>query len=66
MNRPGFAGGHPNWDPDQNPIVRLGSLALDRGIGGPLEGPSAYLMKSPPRQMRDNEARDIIENFIQS
>ncbi|NJK89394.1 MAG: inositol-3-phosphate synthase, partial [Myxococcales bacterium] len=44
--------------------IRLAKLALDRGIGGPLEGPSAYLMKSPPRQMRDSEARDIIEAFI--
>ena len=44
--------------------IRLAKVALDRGIGGPLEGPSAYLMKSPPRQMRDTEARDLIARFI--
>ena len=46
--------------------IRLAKLALDRGIGGPLEGPSAYLMKHPPRQMRDSEARDLIASFIKS
>jgi myo-inositol-1-phosphate synthase len=44
--------------------IRLAKLGLDRGIGGPLEGPSAYLMKHPPRQMRDSEARDLINRFI--
>jgi len=44
--------------------IRLAKIARDRGIGGPLEGPSAYLMKSPPRQMRDSEARDLIASFI--
>ncbi|HJL42000.1 MAG TPA: inositol-3-phosphate synthase [Myxococcales bacterium LLY-WYZ-16_1] len=44
--------------------IRLAKVARDRGIGGPLEGPSAYLMKHPPRQMRDSEARDLIGRFI--
>jgi myo-inositol-1-phosphate synthase len=44
--------------------VRLAKLALDNGVGGALEGPSAYLMKSPPKQMRDDEARDAVESFI--
>ena len=44
--------------------IRLAKVALDRGIGGPLEGASAYLMKSPPRQMRDSEARDLIASFV--
>jgi myo-inositol-1-phosphate synthase len=44
--------------------VRLAKLALDNGVSGALEGPSAYLMKSPPRQMRDDEARDAVEKFI--
>jgi myo-inositol-1-phosphate synthase len=44
--------------------VRLAKLALDNGIGGPLEGPSAYLMKSPPKQLRDDEAFDAVEQFI--
>jgi myo-inositol-1-phosphate synthase len=44
--------------------VRCIKLALDRGIGGPLDAPSAYLMKTPPRQFTDDEARDLIEAFI--
>lgn len=46
--------------------VRLAKLARDRGLAGSLPGPSAYLMKSPPRQMRDDEARDAVELFIVS
>src|SRR5918999_235254 len=38
--------------------VRLAKLALDNGIAGALEGPSAYLMKSPPRQIPDDDAYD--------
>jgi myo-inositol-1-phosphate synthase len=44
--------------------VRLAKLALDNGISGPLEGPSAYLMKSPPKQLRDDQAYDAVEQFI--
>ena len=44
--------------------VRLAKLALDNGVSGALEGPSAYLMKSPPKQMPDDEARDAVETFI--
>ena len=44
--------------------VRCARIALDRGIGGPLYGPSAYFMKSPPRQMRDTDAHDAVEDFI--
>jgi myo-inositol-1-phosphate synthase len=44
--------------------VRCARLALDRGIGGPLEAVSAYYMKSPPRQMRDSEAREACDAFI--
>src|SRR5438105_9045862 len=43
--------------------VRYAKLALDRGIGGPLEGPSAYLMKTPPRQYTDGQARQLAEEF---
>jgi myo-inositol-1-phosphate synthase len=43
--------------------VRCAKLALDRGIGGPLEGPSAYFMKSPPVQHRDEDAREMVEAF---
>lgn len=45
--------------------VRCAKLALDRGIGGPLEGPSSYFMKSPPVQHTDNEARLRTERFIE-
>ena len=44
--------------------VRCAKLALDRGIGGPLVGPSSYLMKTPPQQFTDSEARDRTEAFI--
>jgi myo-inositol-1-phosphate synthase len=44
--------------------IRCAKLALDHGIGGPLEAPSAYLMKSPPKQFTDDEAADLIEQFI--
>jgi myo-inositol-1-phosphate synthase len=44
--------------------VRCARLALDRRIGGALEAPSSYFMKSPPRQFTDNEARLLTEAFI--
>jgi myo-inositol-1-phosphate synthase len=44
--------------------VRLAKLALDNGVSGALEGPSAYLMKSPPKQMPDDDAHDAVERFI--
>ena len=44
--------------------VRCAKLGLDRGIGGPLLGPSAYFMKSPPVQYLDSEAHDMVEAFI--
>jgi len=43
--------------------LRCAKLAKDRGIGGPLLGPSAYFMKSPPVQYRDEEARQMVEDF---
>ena len=43
--------------------VRCAKLALDRGIGGPLEGPSAYFMKSPPVQYHDEDAHRMVEAF---
>lgn len=43
--------------------VRCAKLALDRGIGGPLLGASAYFMKSPPVQYRDAEAHQMVETF---
>jgi myo-inositol-1-phosphate synthase len=44
--------------------VRCAKLALDRGIGGALTGPSSYFMKSPPAQFTDDEARELVEAFI--
>jgi myo-inositol-1-phosphate synthase len=44
--------------------VRLAKLALNNGISGALEAPSSYLMKSPPVQIVDGEARDNTERFI--
>ena len=44
--------------------VRCAKLALDRGVGGPLLGPSAYFMKSPPIQYSDHAAREMVEAFI--
>jgi myo-inositol-1-phosphate synthase len=45
--------------------VRLAKLALNRGVAGALEGPSAYLMKSPPRQIPDDDAFEAVERFIE-
>jgi len=44
--------------------VRLAKLALNNGVSGTLGAPSSYLMKSPPVQHPDDEARDLTEEFI--
>ncbi|MGI9148320.1 MAG: inositol-3-phosphate synthase [Chloroflexota bacterium] len=44
--------------------VRCARLGLDRGLSGALEAPSAYFMKSPPVQHRDEDARHMLEAFI--
>ncbi|MDI6820146.1 MAG: LAGLIDADG family homing endonuclease [Candidatus Hodarchaeaceae archaeon] len=44
--------------------IRAVKLALDRGIGGPLIGVSAYFFKHPPIQMSDVEAKQAVEDFI--
>ncbi len=44
--------------------VRCAKLAMDRGIAGPLIGPSSYFMKSPPVQFSDGEARLRTQAFI--
>jgi myo-inositol-1-phosphate synthase len=43
--------------------VRCCKVALDRGIAGALEGPSAYFMKTPPRQYPDTVAKGMVERF---
>jgi myo-inositol-1-phosphate synthase len=44
--------------------IRCAKLALDRGVAGPLIGPSAYFMKSPPVQFSDEAAREMVEEFV--
>ncbi|MCL5076522.1 MAG: inositol-3-phosphate synthase [Actinobacteria bacterium] len=43
--------------------LRCAKIALDKGIGGPLLGPSAYFMKSPPVQYRDQVAQEMVNAF---
>jgi myo-inositol-1-phosphate synthase len=43
--------------------VRCAKIAKDRGQGGPVMGASAYFMKSPPVQYRDEVARQMVEDF---
>ncbi|WP_151529715.1 MULTISPECIES: inositol-3-phosphate synthase [Corynebacterium] len=57
------------WDsPNSAGIIidalRAAKIALDRGIGGPIDAASSYLMKSPPKQLGDDEARARLESFI--
>ena len=44
--------------------IRCAKLALDRNIAGPLEEISAFCMKHPPKQLRDSEARNLMEQWI--
>jgi myo-inositol-1-phosphate synthase len=44
--------------------IRAAQIAKDRGLAGPVLGPSAYFMKSPPRQSSDHDAREAVEAFI--
>jgi len=44
--------------------VRCVKLALDRGIGGPLYAPDSYFMTNPPKQFKDEIAREMTEAFI--
>jgi myo-inositol-1-phosphate synthase len=43
--------------------VRCAKVAKDRGLGGPILGPSAYFMKSPPVQYTDEVAREMVDDF---
>ena len=45
--------------------IRCCKLALDRGKGGILHSPSAYFAKHPPKQFTDDEAYQMVEDFIQ-
>ena len=44
--------------------IRCAKIAKDRGLGGPVIAPSSYFMKSPPVQYTDDEARELLEDFI--
>jgi myo-inositol-1-phosphate synthase len=44
--------------------IRCAKLALDRGLSGTVVAPSAYFMKSPPRQIPDDLAHERVEAFI--
>ncbi len=44
--------------------VRCCKLGLDNGLKGALLAPSSYFKKSPPVQYRDDEAREMVEEFI--
>ena len=44
--------------------VRCAKLALERGLKGAISAPSAYFMKSPPKQFTDDKARQMVEDFI--
>ncbi|MHB1734847.1 inositol-3-phosphate synthase [Ferrimicrobium acidiphilum] len=46
--------------------VRCAKIALDRGEGGPLLGPSAYFMKSPPKQFRDGVAQEMVNDYARA
>src|ERR671934_274646 len=45
--------------------VRLAKLALNNGGARAPQAPSSYLMKSPPQQIQDDEARELTEQFIE-
>ena len=45
-------------------MLRCAKLALDHGLAGPLEAPSAFFCKHPPLQMTDDLAGDALERFI--
>ncbi len=44
--------------------VRCCKLALNHKLSGAIDAPSAYFMKSPPKQYTDEEARVMTEEFI--
>jgi myo-inositol-1-phosphate synthase len=44
--------------------IRCAKLAMDRGLGGAVAAPSSYFMKAPPQQFTDNQARELVESFI--
>jgi len=46
--------------------IRCAKVGIDRGVGGPLVGPSAVTMKRPPEQLGDAEATERFEAFVRN
>jgi len=46
--------------------VRCAKLGLDHGLKGALLAPSAYFKKSPPQQFPDDQAREMVEDYIRT
>jgi len=46
--------------------IRCAKIAMDTGVSGAVKAPSAYFMKSPPIQMRDDDARRAVQDFSKS
>jgi myo-inositol-1-phosphate synthase len=44
--------------------IRCMKIALSRGIGGPLYSPASFFMKHPPKQFTDEQAYQLVEDFI--
>jgi myo-inositol-1-phosphate synthase len=44
--------------------IRCCKVALERGEGGALIGPSAYFCKHPPQQFNDDTAAQMVEEYI--
>src|SRR3712207_2274368 len=55
----------PNSAGIVNEAVRCCKLAMNHGVGGQIDGPSSYLMKSPKTQRPDDQARIATEQFIE-
>ena len=47
-------------------MIRCCKLALQSGVGGVLEGPSAYFCKHPPVQYTDDDGYQMVEAFIRA
>ena len=43
--------------------IRAAKVALDRKLAGPIPEASAYLFKSPPEQIEDSRAREMLREF---
>ncbi|MBI5933740.1 MAG: inositol-3-phosphate synthase [Chloroflexi bacterium] len=44
--------------------LRCAKIAMDRGLSGPIVGPSSYFFKTPPKQFRDDVCREKVEAFV--